>query len=295
MTPTQAGLPSVGIFPASTDYSMPLVTLAKAAEDRGFTSLFLNEHTHLPVDHRRSPFPAGGPTPKRYAHFWDPFTALAFVAAQTSLTVGTAVSLVAEHDAIALAKAVATVDVLSGGRFVLGAGYGWNREEYEDHWPDARVRADVVLETIDCMRALWTDDEAEFHGTYRTVTCSWAWPKPVQQPSVPVLLGVRPGPEDRNFHRIARHADGWIPMGSAMDSPGFPDELLRLRVIWQKAGRSPDDLRITAIQLPVEIDQFRANRAAAGALGVERMLLYMADESEPDALAVLDRYAAALD
>ncbi len=152
--------PRIGIFADCTDLSMPILELAEALEERGFEGLFLNEHTHLPVDTPRSQYPAGGPTPERYARFWDPYIALSFVAARTALEVGPCVSLVAEHDPIALAKAVATLDVLSGGRFVLGVGFGWNREEVEDHGHDAKVRARVVEEAVAVMRALWTKEIA---------------------------------------------------------------------------------------------------------------------------------------
>jgi probable F420-dependent oxidoreductase len=288
------GNSSVGIFPASTDYSMPIVDLAVAAEERGFTSMFLNEHTHMPVEHPRSPFPAGGRTPRRYAHFWDPLVALSFVASQTSLTVGTAVCLAAEHDPIALAKATASLDVLSGGRLVLGVGYGWNREEYEDHRPDCRQRAEVVIETVECMRALWSEEEAEYEGRFISVSRSWAWPKPLQRPSIPVLIGARPGPGDRNFERIARHADGWIPMGSALDGPEFEADLRRLRGVWERAGRDPAGLRIICIQAPCSVGTFRARLERAVELGVEHVLLLMKDEPADQAKALLDAVAPAL-
>src|SRR5262249_35623165 len=139
--------PSVGIFPSCTDRSMPIADLARAAEDRGFTSIFLNEHTHMPVAHPRSQWPGGpGATPATYGRVWDPFVALSFVAAATDMEIGTAVCLVAEHDPIALAKAIATLDVLSHGRVVFGAGWGWNREEFEDHGRGpASTRAHVAL------------------------------------------------------------------------------------------------------------------------------------------------------
>ncbi len=139
--------PKIGLFADCTDESMPILDLAQALTERGFTGLFLNEHPHMPVEHPRSEFPAGGPIPGRYARFWCPFTALSFVAAQTDLDVGTCISLVGEHDAIALAKSIATLDVLSEGRFVLGVGFGWHREEFEDHGHPAKVRARVVEET----------------------------------------------------------------------------------------------------------------------------------------------------
>src|SRR6187200_964785 len=133
---------------------MPLLDFARAVEDRGFSGLFLNEHTHLPVDMPTSEFPAGGPVPERYARFWDPYIALSFVAATTSLEIGTGVSLIGEHDPIQLAHAVASLDALSGGRLVLGVGWGWNREEFANHGRSPKVRARVVEEWLSVMRAL---------------------------------------------------------------------------------------------------------------------------------------------
>src|SRR4029453_15985440 len=137
----------IAIFADPPDQTMPILDFASEVDARGFSGLFLNEHTHLPVDHPTSPFPAGGATPERYARFWDPYIALAFVAASTALEIGTCVSLVGEHDAIALAKQIATLDVLSGGRFICGVGFGWLREEFEDHGHAAAVRAEVVRES----------------------------------------------------------------------------------------------------------------------------------------------------
>jgi probable F420-dependent oxidoreductase len=281
---------SFGIFPACTDQSMPIVDLARAAEQRGFSGIFLNEHTHIPIEHPRSTFPAGGPIPERYKRFWDPYVALSFVAATTGLEIGTCVSLVGEHDAIALAKAIATLDVLSNGRFVLGIGFGWHREEFEDHGLPAKRRATVVRETVELMRALWTEDAAEYEGTYRRLARSWAWPKPCQQPHPPVLLGAPASAH--NFARVAAWADGWIPMGSPLLDEDFERELTDLRAVWERAGRDPAALRVTAIQWPVRPDRLRAAIDRAGELGVERVVLYMGDESEAEALRTLDHAAA---
>jgi len=152
----------------------------------------------------------GIPMPERYKSLWDPYVALAFVAARTDLVVGTSVSLVAQHDAIALAKAIATLDVLSGGRLVLGVGYGWNREEFEDHGYSRVVLRDVVREKVALMRNVWTDEVASFEGEHVSLSASWSWPKPVQDP-FPVLLGVPPS--RTLFGELVSWADGWITMG----------------------------------------------------------------------------------
>jgi probable F420-dependent oxidoreductase len=284
--------PAVGIFPACTDQSMPIVDLARAAAERGFASIFLNEHTHIPVSHPRSSFPAGGETPERYARFWDPYVALAFVAAATSLEIGTCISLVGEHDAIALAKQVATLDVLSGGRFVLGVGFGWLREEFEDHGHPAKERAEVVRETVELMRAVWTSEEAEYDGRYRRVSKSRSWPKPLQDPHPPVLLGA-PASE-RNFARIAAWADGWIPMGSPLLDESFARQVRALRDVWVAAGRNDASLQLVAIQWPAPPADCRRALDAARELGVARVLVYMADDAPADALRHLDAAASAL-
>jgi probable F420-dependent oxidoreductase len=288
-----ASRPRVGIFPGCTDRSMPVVELARQAESRGFSGIFLNEHTHVPVEHPRSQFPAGGEIPERYARFWDPYVALSFVAALTKLEVGTCISLVAEHDAIALAKQIATLDVMSNGRFVLGVGWGWLREEAEDHGYDAKDRVEVVRETVELMRELWTEDEAAYAGRFRRVSRSHAWPKPAQPGGPPVLLGA-PASE-RNFERVARWADGWIPMGSPLLSDEIDDQLHALHEAWKRSERDPAELRLTAIQWPAPPDQLRRVFGRAGDLGFERVVLYMADDPEREALAILDAASAALE
>ena len=284
--------PRIGIFADCTDLSMPILELADALEERGFEGLFLNEHTHLPVDTPRSQYPAGGPTPERYARFWDPYIALSFVAARTSLEVGPCVSLVAEHDPIALAKAVATLDVLSGGRFVLGVGFGWNREEVEDHGYDAKVRARVVEEAVAVMRALWTQEVASHDGEFFRLSPSRSWPKPVQQPHPPVLLGV-PATE-RNFRRIAQWADGWIPMGSKLMDPVFDQWLDAIARACQEVSRDPATVRVTALCTDLGPDQLASAVVRAESLGVERLLLKAGDGPADRVLPWLDRLAKPL-
>ena len=286
--------PRVGIFPSSTDRSMPIVDLARAAEARGFTSIFLNEHTHLPVAHPRSQWPGGtGPTPDTYARFWDPFVALAFVAAHSTLEIGTAVSLVAEHDPIALAKAIATLDHLSHGRVTVGAGWGWNREEFEDHGRGpANTRAAVALEHLDAMRTLWREDIASFDGASVRFGPCFSYPKPRQRPGPPVLLGAPAS--DRNLDRIVRHADGWIPMGpTALFDDALRDHLAALRARWRDAERAGEPA-VTAIQAAHRRDRLDAAVERAHALGIERVVVYVGELSEADTLALLDRLAPAI-
>jgi probable F420-dependent oxidoreductase len=276
--------PRVGVFADCTDASMPLLDLAIAVEERGFTGLFLNEHTHIPVDCPSSQYPPGGPIPERYARFWDPYVALSFVAARTGLEVGPTVSLVGEHDPIALAKAVATLDELSGGRLVLGVGWGWNREEFEDHGFPANRRAQVVGEKLALMKRLWTDEVASFDGEFVRLSPSRSWPKPHQKPHPPILLGVPPS--RRNFARIAAWADGWIPMGNALFDPTFAQQLAELSEEWEQAGRvgtprisvlltgfvkTPGSERMPTVDMGS--DQIADVLGRADAFGVERLMV----------------------
>jgi probable F420-dependent oxidoreductase len=272
---------------------MPILDLAVEAERRGFEGLFLNEHTHLPVDAPRSQYPAGGLTPQRYARFWDPYVALSFVAARTSLEIGPCVSLVAEHDPIALAKAVATLDVLSEGRLVLGVGFGWNREEVEDHGHPAKVRARVATEAVALMRELWAREVASFSGEFFQLSPSMAWPKPMQQPGPPVMLGV-PASE-RNFRRIAAWADGWIPMGSRLLEPQFDEWLAALRAICAQQGRDPSTVRITVLLTGGSALRLEEAAERAVALGVERILVKVDDGPADRVLPWLDRLATPLE
>lgn len=282
--------PKIGIFADCTDESMPILDLAAALAKRGFTGLFLNEHPHMPVEHPRSEFPRGGDIPRRYARFWCPFTALSFVAAQTELDVGTCISLVGEHDPIALAKSVATLDVLSRGRFVLGVGFGWHREEFEDHGHPAKVRAKVVEETVRAMKTLWTDEVASFSGEYVRFSPSWSWPKPRQKPHPPVLLGTRG--TAHNFQRMAAWCDGWIPMGTPdLWSGGFRRELDGLRRAWEAGGRDPTTLQLAVTLTDVRRTDLPDAIERADDHGAQRVLLRIRDDPADVVLPRLDSYA----
>jgi probable F420-dependent oxidoreductase len=275
------------VFADCTDYSMPILALAGAVEERGFSGLFLNEHPHLPVEHPRSEFPGGGDIPRKYSHFWDPYVALSFVAAQTGLEVGTCISLVGEHDPIALAKAIATLDTLSDGRLVLGVGFGWHREEFEDHGHSARVRAAVVEESVRLMRELWTNEAGSFSGEYLRVSPSYSWPKPVQKPHPPVLLGVRAS--ERNFTRIATWCDGWIPMGTpSFVDGGFARDMGVLRDQWERAGRDPSRLHVMVQLTTVGLEDMPAFIEQSLALGVQRVAFKVHDTGTDETLDFLD-------
>lgn len=228
----------IGITMFATDRSIGAPELARAAEERGFSSLFLPEHTHIPTS-RGTPWPGGGELPDEYRRSVDPLVALAAAATVTTrIRLGTGICLVAQREPIVTAKAVATLDVVSGGRFTFGIGYGWNREEMEDHGVDPRRRRDVVREKVLAMEALWRDEAASFHGDHVSLDESWSWPKPVQTPRPPVMIGGAAGPT--LFAHVAEYADGWIPIGGA----GVREALPRLHRAVEEAGRDPAEVRI---------------------------------------------------
>jgi probable F420-dependent oxidoreductase len=226
----------------TSDLAMSPVDLARQAEARGFDSLYLPEHTHIPVS-RRTPAPTGeAELPDVYRRSYDPYIALAAAAAVTNkLRLGTGVALPAQHDAIALAKEVATLDLVSGGRFTWGIGFGWNREEVEDHGVTFADRREVVRETVLAARALWAGDVAEYAGEHVRFEASWQWPKPVQRPGPPVLIGSGAGP--KAFAAIAAYADGWMPIGGAGVRAALPD----LARAMEEAGRDPASLAIVPL------------------------------------------------
>ncbi|HEX3649674.1 MAG TPA: LLM class F420-dependent oxidoreductase, partial [Pseudonocardiaceae bacterium] len=220
-----------------TDYGMHPAEVAQAAQERGFESLFFCEHTHIPVS-RRTPYPPGGQLPKMYSHSYDLFVALTAAAtATTELTVGSGVCLVVQRDPIITAKEVASLDRLSGGRFLFGVGAGWNREEMAHHGTDPRTRMRLLGERVRAMRTIWTRDEAEFHGEFVDFEPIWSWPKPVRQPGPPVLVGgMGAGVEDR----ILAWGDGWLAQAVTSDNVAdFARRTAALRRRAEAAGRPP--------------------------------------------------------
>ena len=182
----------VGTFYFPTDYGIDIAELAKALEDRGFDSLFVPEHTHIPTS-RKSPFPSGGELPKRYSHTHDPFVGLAFAAAATKkLKVGTGICLVPQHEPIVTAKAIASLDALSGGRFVFGIGAGWNVEEMENHGATYKTRFAIMREHVLAMKEIWSKDEASYHGKYVNFDPIWSWPKPHRKSDPPIAANGCP-------------------------------------------------------------------------------------------------------
>lgn len=267
------------VFP--TDRAMPPDELAREVEARGLSTLMFPEHTHIPVDH--SPYPAGGELPEMYFRTLDPFVACTAAAtATTDLRVGTGICLVAQHDPIDLAKQVASVDHLSGGRFAFGIGYGWNRPEVEHHgvaWDDRR---DHVTEAVHAMKALWTEEVASFDGTHVRFGPSYAWPKPVQVPHPPVLLGAALGP--RSIAAMVDHCDGWMPIGGS----GLREQLPELRGALEAGGRDPDAFEVMVYGSSPDADKLRFY---AG-LGVSTTMLWLPPAGRDEVLPVLDRVAS---
>ncbi|MFF9059945.1 LLM class F420-dependent oxidoreductase [Streptomyces sp. NPDC014882] len=269
-----------------TDETISPTRLARELEQRGFAGLYLPEHTHIPVE-RTTPYPAGGDLPPEYGRTLDPFVALGQAAAVTEcLGLGTGITLVAQHDPIDLAKRIATVDHLSGGRFTLGLGFGWNVEEAADHGVEWRTRRELVRDRMALMRALWSEEPTSYEGEFGGVRASHAYPKPVQRPRGPVtgprtLVGGAAGP--KLFAHICEYADGWLPIGGR----GLSESLPVLRAAWADAGRDPAALQV----VPYAVHPSPGKLAHYAELGVEEVVVQLPPAGEADVLAALDACA----
>ncbi len=270
-----------GIVMFPTDYAIDPVSLGRAVEERGFDSLWFPEHTHIPAS-RRTPWPGGADLPKEYWHTHDPFVALSAVAATTEkLLLGTGICLVVERDPITLAKEVASLDFISGGRVILGVGGGWNVEEMENHGTDANKRWKLMRERILAMKEIWARDEAEFHGQLVNFDPIWSWPKPIQQPHPPVYVG---GDGPHTLQRVIEYGDAWMPIPMRGRTP-LGDRIQQLQSMAADAGRNP--IPVTAFgALPrPEVIAHYAD------IGVERCILWLPPVSQAQALPHLERYA----
>jgi probable F420-dependent oxidoreductase len=263
------------IFP--TDYTIGPAELARAAEDAGFEALLFAEHTHIPAS-RDTPRPGGGDLPQRYWHTLDPFVALTAAALATErLRVGTGICLVVERDPITTAKEVASVDLLSGGRFEFGVGAGWNREEMRNHGTEPDRRFSLMRERIEAMKAIWTQEEPEYHGEHVDFDPIWSWPKPVQQPHPPILVG---GTGPKALDRVLRYGDAWMPNRVA-DPADLGPRIAELR------DRAGEHVPVTYFGADAN-DEFVAALAAAG---VDRTLLQLPDAGADEVLPLVERYA----
>jgi probable F420-dependent oxidoreductase len=272
----------LGVFMFATDYAIRVDELARESEARGFESLFVPEHTHIPVS-RKTPWPGGGPLPQEYWHTHDPFVSLMAAAAATrKLKVGTGICLVIERDTITLAKEVASLDLLSGGRFLFGIGAGWNREEMEHHGTDYKTRFSRLREQVLAMKEIWTKDEASFRGEHVRFDPIWSWPKPEQKPHPPVLLG---GGTPKTLERVVDFCDGWLPIGR--DQTSVLEGISSLERIAAAKGRPRSSLSISVFGARPD----RATLDAYARVGVERVLLGLQPAPRDQVLPVLDGYA----
>src|SRR5215510_4115347 len=273
----------VGVLMFPTDYAIRPDELARAAEERGFESLWFPEHTHIPTS-RRSPWPGGPTLPKEYWHTHDLFVALAMAAAVTTrLKLGSGICLLVERDPITTAKEVATLDFLSRGRFLFGIGGGWNAEEMEDHGTDFRTRWKLLRERVLAMKRIWTEDEPSFSGEIVHFPPLWSWPKPVQSPHPPVLLG---GHGPRALRRVVDYCDGWMPI--SVRAGDLAAGIADLRRIATEHGRDPASISISVYGVPMDRDAL----ARLADLGVERAILALPSAEAATVLGLLDRGAA---
>ncbi|HEY1420259.1 MAG TPA: LLM class F420-dependent oxidoreductase [Candidatus Dormibacteraeota bacterium] len=265
----------IAIFP--TDYAISMSELAPAVEQRGFESLWVAEHSHIPAS-RATKNPGGGDLPKHYWHTLDPFVALTLAAAATrTLRIATGICLVIQRDPIHTAKEVASVDHVSGGRFIFGIGAGWNREEMRDHGTEFSTRWKLMRERIEAMKAIWTQEAAEYHGDMVDFGPMWAWPKPVQKPHPPIILG---GSGPKILERVVRYGDGWMP-----NRGDVIERIPELQAMAAQAGRDPIPVSYYPKAGGEEIERLAR-------LGVERCIYYLPADGRDAALARLEELTA---
>jgi len=267
-----------------TDYSMAPGELARALEERGFDSVWAPEHSHIPAS-RASPFPSGGDLPKKYYDAMDPFVSLTAAAvATTTLKVGTGVCLVPQRDPIQTAKLVASIDQVSNGRFLFGVGNGWNADEMANHGTDFKSRHKLARERIEAMKQIWTKSKAEYHGEFVNFDPVMAWPKPVQTPHPPIIVG---GAFPYGARRALRYGDGWMPHRSRPQYPNVADIIPQYRDLVAESGRDPASVPVSIWGAKEDIAMLERDRS----LGVVRVIVSL-DSAEADViLPELDRWA----
>jgi probable F420-dependent oxidoreductase len=272
----------IGLYLVLTDASMPVTDLARAVEERGFDSIWVPEHSHIPTT-GSTPYPGRGPVTRDFARTLDPFIALTAAASVTKrIKLGTGICLLIQRDTINTAKAVATLDHLSGGRVLFGVGGGWNKPEMENHGCAYATRFQRLEEQLQALKAIWTEDEAEFHGQHVNFDPMWCWPKPLSRPHPPIFIG---GETDHTLKRIVKYGDGWLPR--MRDPEMVLAGIGKLRAFARAAGRDENSIAIAAFGLAAKDDAIKPVRDA----GVERAILAVAPGSPDDMLRRLDRYA----
>jgi probable F420-dependent oxidoreductase len=275
----------VGAAMFFTDYAMDAGSFAKALEERGFDSVWAPEHSHIPIS-RGSPFPQGGELPRKYAECMDPFVSLTLAAAMTkTIKLGTGVCLIVQRDPIQTAKLVASLDQVSGGRFLFGIGGGWNAEEMADHGTtDFKGRWKLVRERVEAMKAIWTQETAEYHGSLVDFGPMLARPKPVQTPHPPVIVG---GAFPYGARRAIAYGDGWVPHGSRPEYGDVGQFLPDFFKMAKAAGRDPASLPVTLFGVPADLDLLRQYADA----GVSRVVVSLNSAGADEVLPQLDRWA----
>lgn len=273
----------VTIFP--TEETLQPQDLARLAEERGFESLWFPEHSHIPVD-RKTPWPGGPEIPREYIHTLDPFVALAAAAgASHELKLGTSICLLAQRDPIITAKQAASVDHISGGRLLFGIGGGWNAEETENHGTPFKQRFSILRERMLAIEALWTEEEAEFHGRYVDFDRVWSYPKPVQKPRPPVLMG---GDGATTFDRVVEFCDGWFPISrGGLPPPGLRERIPDLRRRFEEAGRDSANLSVSVYFAPPQAEVVKELAAA----GVDRVVFQLPADQPAQVIKVLDEFS----
>ncbi len=270
-----------------TDYSMAPGELGLALEQRGFESVWAPEHSHIPLS-RKTPPAAGGELGKKYYDTMDPFVTLTVAAMATkTLKVGTGVCLVAQRDPIQTAKLVASIDRVSGGRFLFGIGNGWNQDEMENHGTVFASRHKLARERVEAMKALWTEIKPEYHGEFVNFDPMMAWPKPVQKPHPPVIVG---GAFPYSARRAIRYGDGWIPQASRGSYTEIADMIPEFRKMASAAGRDPESIEITVWFPKREVDLMKRYQD----LGVKRVVFNLESEKADTILPVVDAWEAVM-
>ncbi len=273
-----------GVSMFFTDYSMGPGELGRALESRGFESLWAPEHSHIPLT-RKSPFPGGGDLPKKYYDCMDPFVTLTAAAmATTTLKVGTGICLIQQRDPIQTAKLVASIDQVTGGRFLFGVGNGWNQDEMENHGTEFKSRHKRARENIEAMKEIWTKTKAEYHGEFVNFDPMMTWPKPVQRPHPPVIVG---GAFPYSARRAIRYGDGWIPQAARGGYKEIADMIPEFRKMAEEAGRDPASIAITVWFPRNDVDLMKRYLD----LGVERVVFNVESVAADQGLPVIDGIA----
>jgi probable F420-dependent oxidoreductase len=273
----------IGAVMFFTTESMQPAPLARAMEERGFESLWVPEHTHIPSS-LKSAYPASGGLVRAYYELMDPFLALNTAATVTTkLKVGTGIALITQRDPIVTAKMVSSIDQLSGGRFLFGVGNGWNQDEIENHGTVFESRHKLARERVEAMKAIWAEEEPEYHGEFVNFGKMKQWPKPFQKPHPPIIVG---GAFPYAARRAIRYGDGWIPRDDWLDRDGI-EVLDKFRAMAKEAGRDPASLSISTFRVPDDLERLKRYRE----LGIDRVVFSLPAEKDDRIMPILDRWA----